>query len=295
VHLLSFSASNGEVGGLAPVPGSPLLTGLHPDAVAFSPNGVLLASANYGTGTVSMFSSPPQAAISAPAAGQTYTLGQSVATSFSCADSPYGSGISACADSNGASGAGGRLETSTLGPHTYTVSATSSDGLTGQASIAYSVVPVPSSRPPIVGCAAATGRITGTRLGPVKLGMTRAAVPTALGESPAQTSKHSDAFCVTPTGIRVGYAGGRAIWISTTNRHYAIKGIRVGSSVTVARRRLVRANRFHVGSSYWYLAPVGPATGIVEVRRGAVIAIGIAAKKVIGSRRAERALVRSMA
>ena len=104
---------------------------------------------------------PPTAAISAPASGGTYTLGQSVTTSFSCAEDPAGPGLSGCVDGNGTSGtpsgfgllgqitaeAGtGHLDTATPGPHTYTVTASSYDGETGTTSITYTVAGPPSAR-----------------------------------------------------------------------------------------------------------------------------------------------------
>jgi hypothetical protein len=88
----------------------------------------------------------PTATITSPASGQKYTAGQSVPTSFSCADSADGLGISSCQDINGATGGGGVLDTSTTGAHTYTVTATSLDGLAGTAHISYTVSAAPSAQ-----------------------------------------------------------------------------------------------------------------------------------------------------
>lgn len=91
---------------------------------------------------VSGIAAPPKAMISAPASGKTYAIGQSVLTTFSCSEGAGGTGLDSCDDSTGAhtqSGGSGRLDTSTLGTHTYTVTATSSDGLAGATSITYSV------------------------------------------------------------------------------------------------------------------------------------------------------------
>jgi hypothetical protein len=71
-------------------------------------------------------------------------LGQHVVSSFTCAEGPGGPGLSACADqSNDPSGSD--IDTSTLGRHTYTVTATSRDGEVGSASATYTVSAAASS------------------------------------------------------------------------------------------------------------------------------------------------------
>jgi hypothetical protein len=92
----------------------------------------------------------PSASIFAPLPGGTYVAGQSVPTAFSCSEGAAGTGLLSCDDSSGANSVGGgagHLDTSTVGHHSYTVTAVSKTGLTDSTSIDYAVVPAPPEPP----------------------------------------------------------------------------------------------------------------------------------------------------
>jgi hypothetical protein len=89
---------------------------------------------------------PPAASISTPSAGAVYMQGQTVAASYSCNEGQNGPGITSCAGNvpNGAP-----IDTSTPGPRTFMVTASSGDGDTGTTSVTYTVqAPPPPPAPP---------------------------------------------------------------------------------------------------------------------------------------------------
>jgi hypothetical protein len=84
---------------------------------------------------------PPTASITTPASGASYTYGSVPASSFSCADGNGGPGISSCTATidGGASFTSGAPLLGTVGPHTITVTAVSSDGQSKTATATYTV------------------------------------------------------------------------------------------------------------------------------------------------------------
>jgi hypothetical protein len=106
---------------------------------------VIAISSDGQSGTASVeytVAAPPTATVTTPESGATYAVGETVPEEFSCTDGTGGPGIATCLDQNG-SPSGTDLETSTPGTHTLTVTATSSDGQTGEAAISYTVAVAP--------------------------------------------------------------------------------------------------------------------------------------------------------
>jgi ABC-2 type transport system ATP-binding protein len=155
--------------------------------------------------------------------------------------------------------------------------------------------PTPSGGPkppPAFSCSAPTGRVAGRSLGPVALGMTRAQARHRFARVSMRGQRYMDFFCPARRGIRVGYAspalvhglsraqahrlGGRVVLILTANRHYALKGVRVGARVGAVHKRLRLGRKYAVGLNDWYLAPAGATRWIVKVRHGRIEELGLA-------------------
>jgi hypothetical protein len=143
----------------------------------------------------------------------------------------------------------------------------------------------------------------------VTLGDTRAQAERRYPSSSRDGRRYEDFFCLTPLGVRGGYASpkllrilrpdtrgqfrGRVVWIATSNTHYAINGVRAGVGVARAGRSLRLAKVFVVGLNQWYLAPAGGATAILKVRHGVVQEIGLASARLTQNRAAQRKFLRS--
>jgi MBG domain (YGX type)/Glycine rich protein len=109
----------------------------------FGPTGTTFQTGIHsGDGVITVSYTIPTASITTPANGATYTLGQVVNSSFICTDVPGGPGIKSCVDENG-NPSGTPVDTSTLGSHTFTVTATNQNELVGQESVTYTVNPAP--------------------------------------------------------------------------------------------------------------------------------------------------------
>ncbi len=146
-------------------------------------------------------------------------------------------------------------------------------------------------------CPAATGRLRGEMLGPVRLGMTRPQVNGAFVPGTDRRRRASDTFCLQGGAIRVAYGNrGRtpaAAAAVTANRRYALGRIRPGARWAHIARRLHAGRGIRSGPGTWYVTGNGQRRGLVEVRRGVVDQVGIAAKAL--RRSALRRLLGSLA
>jgi hypothetical protein len=88
----------------------------------------------------SYVATPPSIAIRLPANGATYKQGKAITSAYSCTP-PAGVTVTTC---TGSVANGSRINTSTLGSHTFTVSAQDSDGGAASRSVNYTVALPPS-------------------------------------------------------------------------------------------------------------------------------------------------------
>ncbi|MGH2874023.1 MAG: putative Ig domain-containing protein [Solirubrobacteraceae bacterium] len=163
--------------------------------------------------------------------------------------------------------------------------------------------------PFVARCPAATGKLSGTTLGLLKLGETRKRAERTYSHSSDRGKQYEDFFCLTPIGVRVGYASpkllrtlpaskrgrynDRVIWISTASGYYAVHGVRVDATVTAAGKALKLGKVFAVGLNDWYFAPAGAATAILKVRDRIVQEIGLASRALTQTRGAQRIFLNS--
>ncbi|HEX3978455.1 MAG TPA: hypothetical protein VHW96_19455 [Solirubrobacteraceae bacterium] len=157
--------------------------------------------------------------------------------------------------------------------------------------------------PRVVACPAASGIVSGSALGPLQLGDTRSQARVLLPQYRAGSGR--DSFCLaggeslqavyaSPTIVRAAIAradrakvSGRIVLILTSTRRYSIHGVHPGARV--GKRHLGRALR--VGRAEVYVVSGARANGVIEVRGGTVVAVGIADKRVSTARTAATRLL----
>jgi hypothetical protein len=141
-------------------------------AVSYISPTQLLATVPPGSGTIDVtatglagwsmdsaadrFSYAPTATISSPASGAAFTQGQRVSAAYVCASSLGGTPTCSAPVASGAA-----LDTSTLGTHQFTVTATDSNGVSTTATAVYTVLPPPAIaiNQPAAGASYANGQV----------------------------------------------------------------------------------------------------------------------------------------
>jgi hypothetical protein len=143
---------------------------------------------------------------------------------------------------------------------------------------------------------------------PCPSGMTRARARKAFPRVSTRGRPNMDFSCAANGYIRVGYASagvlrghsarqrrtlrGRVVLALTGNAHFVAHGIRHGTRLAVARRRL-HLTHYRVGLNDCYLAPNGRVRAVLKVRRGTVQEVGIGNSALTTSRRATARFLRS--
>lgn len=207
---------------------------------------------------------------------------------------------------SGATGAGHRIATLDEGSRlTCTVTAYSSGGDAISATSRGVLVVLPV----VAGCPAAAGRLAGSVLGPVALGITRTQARRAFSHSSNRGRRYQDFFCLTPIGVRVGYASSsllisahvsprtlpadRVVLALTGNPMYALSGVHPGATLAYARHRLGRGNLFHVGLNDWYLVVHRSWTAVLKLRHQLVEEVGTASAPLTRTRHEQSVFIRS--
>lgn len=86
---------------------------------------------------------------------------------------------------------------------------------------------------------------------------------------------------------------GRIVLALTANPFYAVRGVRPGTRLRVAVRRLDLGTPIHLGPNYWYVVPGDAADGILKVRHGIVEEVGVADRQLLSTRTGQWELLRN--
>ena len=145
-----------------------------------------------------------------------------------------------------------------------------------------SVWPDAAGAPPLTGSkqpapCPASGRLAGSRLGPVWLGEKRTRVPRTA--------------CLRTARIRLGFSSGRVVAAVTPNHRYTLRGVRPGMRLRAARRKVRIRRSYRVGGASWWVVGSGSTRGLVKVVRGVVTEVGIAEGRSVAVRARARPLL----
>jgi hypothetical protein len=145
-------------------------------------------------------------------------------------------------------------------------------------------------------CPKAHGRLGGTTLGLVHLFEERSKLDKAYVKAGSKIThrhrKYQDVFCLRPIGVRVNYGTqrtvrelapgqasryvGRALWASTSNKHYKLNGVTSGTSLSKAEKKFPGGNLIPIGANNWYIVHRSVSSVVLKTRHGKVEEVGIA-------------------
>jgi sugar lactone lactonase YvrE len=155
----------------------------------------------------------------------------------------------------------------------------------------------------LTGCHAATGSVSSAGVGSLRLAMTRhGAHRTGHYHRTRNGFEH---YCIAGGRVRVAYSShalaharhvraGRVVVALTSNHHYAIHGVRAGTTVNTARKRLHLGRPIVIGKNAWYFIPGKNATRIVKAQHGVIREIGVTSRAAAHTRAQERYLLRHL-
>ncbi len=140
-------------------------------------------------------------------------------------------------------------------------------------------------------CEKPSGSLSGSRIGPLALGMTRA-------RARATVKRYTvigygfDNFCLYGGwGIRADYQSNRIVWMLTANPFYGAGGVTPGLLLAGVSKRLRIGKEIVVGLNDWYFAVTPSASYIFKVRKGIIQEVGIVVPALASTYQAERKLV----
>jgi hypothetical protein len=165
--------------------------------------------------------------------------------------------------------------------------------------------------PGTLNCPRPTGRLKGARLGPVEIGVSGRRLKSLRRSS--LIADNFGEFCLyAGFGIRAGYASpsmletlprpererlqNRVVLALTSNPYYTLDGVRPGMSWATAAKKLgtkAHGRKTMLNATAWYLTKGLSAFGVLKVRMGEVLEVGVADKALLSTRAAEQRFLRS--
>ena len=196
----------------------------------------------------------PQVAVAVPAQGATYSLGSTVPSRFTCTDRG-GSSLHSC---DGTAASRASVDTTTVGAHTFTVTATDGSGNTSVVTRTYTVADRPHLPDAMVRVAGGRGWVGADVHGPAGSQSVTAAIPDPRGSVTVQVRLQNDGTVtdqIAVLGTGSGHAFSviyRVAGVDVTRRvlagTYRTPGLEPGERVTL-RAIVTRTAAARVGAS----------------------------------------------